>query len=398
MSIAHPTAIVAGHICIDIIPAFPAGGATLADLLVPGKLINTGPVVTATGGAVSNTGLALHRLGVETRLMGKVGDDLFGHAILDILRGYGSMLTGSMIVDPAATSSYTIVINPPDVDRIFLHSPAANDTFSAADVPDEALATTRLFHFGYPPAMQRMFEAGGEELITLMRRAKAAGAVTSLDASYPDPFSAAGQVDWQALLARVLPYVDVYLPSLEETIFMLDRPRHDAMRARGDLIGQTDGSLLDELSARLLEMGAAVVGLKLGEQGFFVRTTADPQRLTALAPLLGNRLGEWQNRALLAPCFQVKVAGTTGAGDSTIAGFLTGLLHGLSLEDALTLAVGVGACSVEQADASSGIPPWQEVQARIAAGWSRRSVDLDLPGWRQDAGSGLFKGPFDRTM
>ena len=59
-------AVVAGHICLDIIPAL-AGEAIPA----PGRLVAAGPAVTATGGAVSNTGLALHRLGVPTRLAGR---------------------------------------------------------------------------------------------------------------------------------------------------------------------------------------------------------------------------------------------------------------------------------------------------------------------------------------
>ena len=48
----------------------------------PGRLLQIGPATFSTGGPVSNTGLALHRLGIATRLMGKVGDDLLGQAAL----------------------------------------------------------------------------------------------------------------------------------------------------------------------------------------------------------------------------------------------------------------------------------------------------------------------------
>ena len=75
--------VVAGHLCLDIIPDLSGSpsGATLADILRPGQPVNVGPATLSTGGAVSNTGLALHRLGVPVRLMGKVGNDLFGQAI-----------------------------------------------------------------------------------------------------------------------------------------------------------------------------------------------------------------------------------------------------------------------------------------------------------------------------
>ena len=221
--------VVAGHICLDVIPTFEARGGGLDTLLIPGKLVEVGPAVASTGGAVSNTGLALHRLGIPTKLIGKVGDDLFGTAILDLLRHYDDALADGMVIGRGESSSYTIVINPPGVDRIFLHSSGTNDTFGPDDVDIDQLAGAQIFHFGYPPVMRRMYANRGVELATLMERMKVEGLTTSLDMAYPDPASEAGQVDWMALLERVLPYVDVFLPSLDEILFMLDRPRHNAL-------------------------------------------------------------------------------------------------------------------------------------------------------------------------
>ena len=101
--------------------------------------------------------MALHRLGLETRLLGKIGNDWIGRGILEILRSHGPRLAAGMLVVPGEQSSYTIVLNPPGVDRIFLHCPGANDTFSAADVTSGRLGSARLFHFGYPPLMRRMY-------------------------------------------------------------------------------------------------------------------------------------------------------------------------------------------------------------------------------------------------
>ncbi|MGC8782667.1 MAG: PfkB family carbohydrate kinase, partial [Anaerolineae bacterium] len=88
--------------------------------------------------------------------------------------------------------------------------------------------------------------------------------------------------------------------------------------------------------------------------------------------------------------FRVEVAGTTGAGDATIAGFLAALLRGLGPAEAVTAAVAVGACNVEAADALSGLRPWDETMRRVAAGWPRRELRLDATGWRFDAGHGLW--------
>jgi sugar/nucleoside kinase (ribokinase family) len=370
--------VVCGHICLDVIPTFGGSKIGLADLLVPGKLVDVGPAVIATGGAVSNTGLALHRLGVPARLMGKVGDDLFGHAILEVVRRHDPALAEGMIVSPEAASSYTIVVNPPGVDRVFLHCPGANDSFGADDVPYHTLSDVRLFHFGYPPLMRRMYQDGGSELESLFRRVKATGTVASLDMARPDPASAAGRAPWAEILTRVLPHVDLFLPSLDETLFMLDRKRFDAFEA-GRL--QVDGALLSDLAAQLLDLGAGVVALKLGAEGLYLRTGA-AEALAALGEMIA--VEAWAGRELLAPCFGVDVVGTTGSGDCTVAGFLAGLGHGLSPEDTMTSAVAVGACSVEAADATSGVRTWEEVQRRVGGGWARREAGLSLPGWEWD--------------
>src|SRR5262245_48940231 len=233
--------VVAGHVCLDVMPRLDGPAA-----IVPGGLIEVGDAALSTGGAVANTGVALHRLGVAVRLVGKVGDDLFGGAVLDALGAHG--LAGDMIVAPGEATSYSIVISPPGVDRCFLHCPGANATFGADDVGDEALAGARVLHFGYPPVTARMYADDGAELERLFARAHEAGAATSLDLSLPDPDTDAGRVDWRAVLARTLPHVDVFAPSLDELAFMLG------------------GDSPESLAADALGLGAAIVALKLGDR------------------------------------------------------------------------------------------------------------------------------------
>jgi sugar/nucleoside kinase (ribokinase family) len=389
-------AIAAGHICIDVIPTFEERKGGLQEILVPGRLLEVGPAVTSTGGSVSNTGLALHRLGVITGLMGKIGNDLFGRAILSILNAYHPLLAEGMIISSGEQTSYSIVISPPGTDRIFLHAPGTNNTYGADDVDVSRLEGARLFHFGYPPLMRRLYSDGGDQLARLFERVKTRGLVTSLDMAKPDPESDAGKADWPGLLAKVLPHVDIFLPSFDETLFMLDRPLYEKMEREampGGLFEQVTGDLLASLTAQLLKMGAAVAGLKLGDQGLYVRTTDQLERLT----LLTGTPAAWAGRELMAPCFQVQEVGTTGAGDCTIAGFLAGTLFGQSLEQVLISAVAVGACNVEAADATSGVPSWPAVQQRISSGWQRRPISLKLEAdwtWADDLG--LWRGPRDK--
>jgi sugar/nucleoside kinase (ribokinase family) len=388
---AELDAVVAGHLCLDMIPEIPPQPAGLAGLLVPGKLNAIGPAVLSTGGPVSNTGVVLHKLGVRTQLMGKVGDDLFGMAIRRVIDSHGAGLADGMIVDPAATSSYTVVVNVPGVDRMFLHHTGANDTFTADDVRYDVVARARLFHFGYPPLMARMYGDDGTEVSELFRRAQATGATTSLDMALPDPASPAGRADWPAIIRKVLPYVDVFLPSLDEMLFMLRRSTYDRLLAEheGNLLAAATPNLLADLTGEMLDLGAKIAGLKLGHRGFYLRT-AGRAALAAAGRAAPADPDAWADRQFWAPCFRVNVVGTTGAGDSTIAGFLAALLAGLSPEETLTAASAVGACNVEAADALGGIRPWQETLARVAAGWPRHALEVDAPGWEYDSRTGLW--------
>ena len=72
--------MVAGHICLDITPRIsPSLKGGFAENFIPGKLINVEDMVLSTGGAVSNTGLAMAKLGADVMLSGKVGSDPIRH-------------------------------------------------------------------------------------------------------------------------------------------------------------------------------------------------------------------------------------------------------------------------------------------------------------------------------
>lgn len=374
-------AVVAGHICLDIIPQMSRINLQLS--LKPGAVVEVGPAIMATGGSVSNTGRSLHRLGIPTELMAKVGDDEFGAITLRLIREDDPALAEDMIVAPDETSSYTLVISPTDFDRTFLHCAGANHTFSADDVDYDRLCDMRLFHFGYPPMMRRMYADDGAQLVEMFRQAKQAGVITSLDMAMPDPNGPSGQVNWRRVLERTLPYVDVFLPSLDELLFMLRRyvppPPIPA------------DTIISDVAAEMLGMGAEIVVLKLGSRGLYLRIGPEG------APHLNG--GQWQNRELWTPCFEPQpLVGTTGAGDATIAGFLAALLRGQPVEQALTSAVAVGACNVEAPDALSGVKSWDETQGRVAAGWPRSPVTIDAPGWVWDEQVQLWVGPYDSCL
>jgi len=373
---ARPAAevVIAGHVSLDVFPTL-YGPVKIE----PGRLIVVGPAVMSTGGVVANTGVALHRLGVRVGLVAKVGADMFGRAVIDSLARHGEHLAAGISICATEPTSYTIVIAPPGVDRTFLHCSGANQTFSAHDVPYDALGGVRLFHFGYPPLMPRMYADGGAELRAMFSQVSEAGVSTALDLCVPDPDSDAGRVDWVQVLGQALPFVDVFAPSIEELLFMFDPPAHERLQAGAPLASVADRARLAQLGSRLTAMGAAVVAIKLGDQGLYVRTTPDVPRMGAMCERLGLRTDAWLDQELLSPCFQARrVSGTTGSGDATVAGLLAALLRGADPSEAATSATAVGACSVEAVDPTSAIPTWTYVAQRMTQGWPRLPVHIEL--------------------
>jgi sugar/nucleoside kinase (ribokinase family) len=389
--------VVAGHICLDIIPKFPKNLAP-EQVFIPGRLTEVEGAHLATGGAVSNTGQSLHRLGIPTQLMGKVGDDQFGDIILNLIQEFNPALAEGMIVSKNEESSYSVVLNLPDVDRIFLHCAGTNHTYSMSDIDFDSLKGVKLFHFGYPPIMKKMFENDGEELRLLFEVVKSNGLITSLDMAMPDPNGESGAVNWRKVLEQTLPFVDMFFPSIEEILFMLHRSEYDRLMAQGGDIPQyISVRLLGEIAEELLQMGGKMIGLKLGNAGIYFKT-AGADQLAGLTSYYQGDVSDWINRELWIPCFKVNVKGTTGAGDSTIAGFIAGFLNQKSAVETLKCSVGTGAYCVEETDATSGVPDMQQLELRIQSGWPQLSIRQKLDGWTFNEEHRIWHGPHDKAV
>lgn len=364
-------AISAGHINIDLIPELFPDAQDAAKLFVPGRLIRAGRCLFSLGGSVGNTGAALSKLGVRTALAGRIGNDELGKMTLNLLRE-ANLDAAHLRVVPGESSSYSVVLAPVGLDRIFLHNPGANDHFSAADMDFEALKGARLLHLGYPTAMRRMALDAGSALVELLRGARAAGMSTSLDFSYPDAEMI--RFDWREILTRTLPLADMVFPSFEELMMLLHPDRYNDLRRQGpDVLEQLNLDLLSRLGAELIRMGAAVAAIKCGTRGYYLRT-ANAARLRAMGAPLPGKPEEWASREYFSHVYQVEtVKSATGAGDTSIAGFLSAFLRGLSPADCLNAACAVGALCVTDYSGTGAIRPLDEVLEMIRRGWKKRS-------------------------
>lgn len=352
-------AAVVGHLCLDFSPALDRHVE-----LAAGQLLQVGPLNARPGGCVANTGLSLLQLGAPVQLAAHIGDDEVGRLLADMLQSElgelqrdGPAEAGLQLDQVAGgTTSYSIVLQVPGRDRIFLHHIGANGHFDGTAVE---LAGLDLLHVGYPPLLPAL--AAGNALQTLLRRAAGTGATTSLDMAVIDPHSDVGGNDWATWLARVLPDVGVFSPSLDDLASLYGRPLPDDPDALGDLAGS------------LVAQGAAVVAITAGRAGMVVRT-GSVDRLEGGGRVLAALGGRWARRQLWVPALPAEVVTTNGAGDAATAGLLFGLLDGQGPEDALLSAASCARAKVTgrrrlQRYAASGMST-ERAPLQTRRGWS----------------------------
>jgi len=369
---------VAGLLCLDISPEIPQKSATeIQVLLSPGKLLNIGKPIFSTGGAVSNTGITMKKLGLKVLFMSQVGRDDFGEIITKLLNVHGG--TEGLRVTSEESSSYSIILAFPGVDRIIFHNPGVNNIFSSECVDYGLVERSRLFHFGYPPLMRRIYKNNGAELLKIFRRVHATKTLTSLDGSLPDPDSEAGKVDWRKVFEKTLPYVDIFTPSLDEALYFLSPGRYLEYREKGARL--TEVFTFDdyrEIADAFISMGCGLVLLKAGEKGIFLRT-APASRLERFAALPGWTKTAWDGREIWAPAYVMKkIVSATGAGDACTGGFLTAILRGYDLEKSLRIASCAGYQNLRALDATSGIGTWPEMMAGI------KTLPIRQAAWPED--------------
>jgi sugar/nucleoside kinase (ribokinase family) len=294
--------IVADHVSSPITHLPAAGELVLADQLL-----------LTIGGCAANVAVDLVKLGVSAAVVGRVGDDVFGRVVADMLRER-RVDVSSLLVTPGMETSQTLIVNVAGQDRRFIHTFGANGAFRAADVPADRIARCKVLYLGGYLLMQ---EVRQDDLAAVFTAARRAGVKTVLDVVTP------GKGDYLPRLERLLPQVDVFLPNDHE----------------GELIcGEKDPWHQAELFHRL---GAGTAIITMGDRG---------------SVLVGQE-------RLRADCFRMPFVDGSGGGDAFAAGYIAGLLQGLDAAGCLRLASAVGASCVRAIGTTTGVFTRAELDA-----------------------------------
>jgi len=191
--------IVVGELNVDLI----LGGF---DGVLPemGKEINASEMIFTLGSSTAIMAANLSVLGPKTTFIGRVGKDYFANQIFDNLKEK-KVDTSNIIQSSEHKTGITVSCAYGD-NRYAATYPGAMDHLTIRDIKPEILSEARHMHYS-----SVFFQKGMKpDLLVLFKMAKDRGLTTSLDCQW-DPYE-----KWDIDLLQLLPFVDIFLPNLEE--------------------------------------------------------------------------------------------------------------------------------------------------------------------------------------
>lgn len=357
-------AVIAGYICVDLIPEFKKNKlfTSISDVLKPGKLIEIGNLNYTLGGIVANTGIAMKKFSKQIHLNGLIGDDFIGKIARERLDEI-DLSEGIKTIKKSSTA-FSLVIAPPGLDRIFLESLGCSNVFDRNNINYEAISESRLFHFGYPPLFEHFYLNEGNQLIRMFSEVQSMDVVTSLDFSLPDVESESAKVNWPEILKKVLPFVDIFVPSIEEALLVMmphDYAQIQSFSQDTDMIDKISLDTIRELGRKIIDFGAKIVLLKSGHRGVYL-FTSDISSINGKRFLNLNQT--WNYRELWCNAYPVsnnKIKNSSGAGDTSVAAFLSAILDGEGPDASLRYAAIAGRNNLYCYDIYNELNNWADM-------------------------------------
>lgn len=264
------------------------------------------------GGCALNVSVDLRRLGFNSALVAKVGWDAFGEFLEKTLSESG-VDTSAIYHDKGAVSSMSVGLIASNGERSLLHCPGTNATFCYDDVDKDMLEASKIVFIGGSLALDRF---DGEDAARVLEYAQSKGCITVMDSSW----DYSGR--WMKSVAPCLPYLDWFVPSIEEAEQML---------------GTRDQ---EKLANGFIRLGAKNVAIKKGINGVYVQCA--------------------DGRSFEKGIYQVNCLNAAGAGDAWCAGFMAGLLKKLSIEECAMLGAANSAHCIQEMSTTSGIKSYEE--------------------------------------
>lgn len=250
------------------------------------------------GGPVPIALICLSRLGLKTKIIGKIGDDKYGKIIREKLEEEG-VNTSSLVIDKGAISPFSfILIDLQTRKRTIIFNPGCSFNLKEDEIDLSLIEKAKYLHLD-------------GALLDVSKKtasyAKSKNVKTSLDIALLFPG-----------LEELLKYIDIFIPPKE---------------VGRNLAKEKDD--FEKICKNLLNFGPEIVCITLGEDGCVV----------------GNK-----DKVIKVPSHQVNVVDTTGAGDVFHGAFLYGMLQGWDIEKIARFSNAVSAINCTKIGGREGIP------------------------------------------
>ncbi|MDX2243833.1 MAG: ribokinase [Leptolyngbyaceae cyanobacterium bins.302] len=275
-----------------------------ARLPFAGETIVGSDFYTTPGGKGANQAVAIARLGLQARMIGRVGGDHFGQELLATLQTSG-VDTSGVTVDESTHSGVAIITVADTGENQIIGVLGAN-----AQVGDRELAALQQ----YLPQAKALLLQLEIPLAIVKAAAKAAHEVNVSVILDPAPAPTDS-------IANLYPFVDYLVPNEVEAGQLAGFPINSPETAA-------------QAAATLQQEGANTVIIKLGAQGAYCATPEEQ---------------------FFVPAFAVNAIDTVAAGDAFAGGFATALVEGLPLSEALIWGNAAGALATTKLGAQSAM-------------------------------------------
>ena len=279
---------VCGSYILDIL------GVPVTDIPPGGTRYLIDEIRLTVAGTAGGTVVPCARLGLQALAVGAVGEDEKADWVVDALRREGIDVSVMERITGSPTSA-TILLIRPNGSRPALHARGASARWRISSQAQARACQGRVVHLGGVGSLLAM---DGEPSRGLLADAKKAGRTTTLDLI-------SAHSETLVLLEPLLPEVDFFMPSIDETAVM---------------VGTHDPAACARF---FIDKGAGACAISLGGDGSYVMTR--------------------DGRQFTMPAFDVAVRDTTGCGDAYSAGFIAGLVRGWELAECARLATATAA-------------------------------------------------------
>lgn len=283
------------------------------------------------GGAPANVAIAVAKNGLEAGMCCSVGDDNFGHFLIDTLKRHNVRCMNPRLCTQAITTMAFVTLAP-DGDRsfTFARKPGADMFLQESDVKEADIANSVIIHAG---SCSLSASPVAEATIRALRLGRQMNKLVSFDINYRDLMWDGNQAACMEKVNQVLPFVDILKISEEEV----------------EMIGGVD-HIFEQMKAWQLTLVVETLGSH-GARCFF------------------------RGQVLEAPGKKAACVDATGAGDAFWGGFLSSLriqgVHNAEqlnediLHTAMVYGNVAGAICVQGKGAIPSLPTRQEIEAQL---------------------------------